>query len=87
MKRRSFAGFVKRLGANSLHKEIESRALAHHVSLKELYEGANRATSITAARRSVYLWLIEEGKSVNEVARLFDRSANGVWKLTKGASE
>ena len=83
-KARSFKPFVARLDATGLHAEVETRALAHHVTLRELYEGPGRAPSIVAARRAVYLWLMEEGKGVNEVARLFDRAPNGVWKMTRG---
>jgi hypothetical protein len=84
--KRSFSQFVKRLGAVGLLNGVEDRSLALHVSLKELYEGPNRAPSITAARRAVYLWLMEEGKGNNEIARLFDRAPNSVWKMTKGKS-
>jgi hypothetical protein len=82
--KRSFQNFVKRLDAIGLHEKVEIRSLKHHVSLLELYEGPSRATSISAARRAVYQWLMKEGKSVNEVARLFDRAPNGVWKMTRG---
>jgi hypothetical protein len=78
---RSFDKCAKRLGNHGLYVSIEDRAHKHGVSLRELYEG--RATSIIAARRDVYSWLVKNGKSVNEVARLFDRAPNGVWKMTK----
>ena len=82
--KRSFANFVKRLDAIGLRDKIEVRSLGFHVSLEELYGGASRAQSISAARRAVYKWLTKErGKSINEVARLFDRSPNGVWKMVK----
>jgi DNA-binding CsgD family transcriptional regulator len=84
--KRSFAQFVKRLGAVGLLKGVEDRALALHVSLQELYGGPNRAPSIVAARRAVYLWLMKEGKGNNEIARLFDRAPNSVWKLTRKKS-
>lgn len=80
---RSFKPFVARLDAIGLHAEVEARALAHHVSLRELYEGPDGAPSITAARRAVYLWLVEEGKGLNEVARLFDRAVSGISKHVK----
>lgn len=83
MTTRSFKKFTARLDAIGLRSKIEKRALALHVSLEELYDGPH-APSIIAARRAVYLWLMKEGKSINEVARLFDRSANGVWKLARG---
>lgn len=83
--KRSFAKFTARLDAIGLREKIEKRALTFHVSLEELYDGP-RAPSITAARRAVYSWLVKEGKSFNEVGHLFDRSANGVWKLAKGKS-
>lgn len=86
MNKRSFAKFVRRLGERGLHVSIEARALKHNVSLKDLYEG-DREASVMVARRDVYSWLMESGKSVNEVARLFDRAPNGVWKLMKGASK
>jgi hypothetical protein len=84
--KRSFAQFVKRLDDIDLHKKVEARARALHVSLRELYEGPNRAPSIAAARRAVYQWLMKEGKGVNEVAQLFDRAKSGVWKMTRGKS-
>ncbi len=79
--KRSFANFLKRLDAIDLHSKVEKRSIALHVSLEDLYSGAGRAQSIAAARRSVYSWLVGEGFSINEVARLFDRSPNGVWKM------
>jgi hypothetical protein len=81
---RSYNAFVARLEAIKIRTKIEQRALAVHVTLRELYEGPNRAPSIVAARRAVYLWLMEEGKGINEIARLFDRAPNGVWKMTRG---
>jgi hypothetical protein len=82
--KRSFQNFVKRLDDIGLHKKVEALTLKHHVSLLELYEGPSRATSISAARRAVYLWLMKRGKGVNEIARIFDRAPNGVWKMTRG---
>lgn len=79
--KRSFKRFVTRIDAVQLLSEIESRAFAFHVSLRELYEGPDRAPSIVSARRAVYKWLVSRGKSLNEVARLFDRAPNGIWKL------
>lgn len=84
MAKRSFATFVKRLGAVGLHQEIEAHALALHVSLRELYDGPDRAPSIAKARQLVYSWLLEQGKGNNEIARLFDRAPSGVLKLTHG---
>ena len=81
--KRSFANFVKRLDAIKFREKIEKRSVALHVSLEDLYAGVGRSQSITVARRSVYLWLVEQGFSINEVARLFDRSASGVWKMVK----
>lgn len=83
--KRSFAKFTARLDAIGLREKIEKRALAFHVSLEELYDGP-RAPSVIAARRDVYSWLMKEENSFNEVARLFDRAANGVWKLTRRKS-
>lgn len=85
---RSYRRFTARLDASRLRKEIEKRTLALHVPLRDLYEGPDRAQSIVVARRSVYLWLMETGKGINEVARLFDRAPSGVMKLTaKGRSD
>jgi len=81
--KRSFRRFVTRLDAIDLRTEIEAHSLALHVTLRDLYEGQGRATSIANARRFVYMWLIEEGKSLNEIARLFDRAPSGVLKLTR----
>jgi hypothetical protein len=83
--KRSYEKFMRRLGAIGLHVKVESRALQMHVSLRDLYEGPDKAPSIAAARRAVYLWLIEEGKGNNEIARLFDRAPSGVLKLTRGS--
>ena len=85
--KRSFAKFVARLDSIGLRADVEKRSLAHHVSLQDLYEGPNRAMSIATARRAVYLWLMKEGKSTNEIARLFDRAPNGVWKMTQKRGE
>jgi hypothetical protein len=84
--KRSFSKFVERLEAADLHAKVEARALKFHVTLRELYEGPHLAPSINTARRSIYLWLIGEGKGLNEVARLFDRAPSGVVKLTKEKS-
>lgn len=78
--KRSFSKFEARLDATGLRGEVESRARKLRVSLRELYDGAH-APSIVAARRAIYTWLIDEGKSINEVARLFDRIPSGVHKL------
>jgi len=83
MATRSFARFRTRLDAIGLLKYVEARALKLHVSLRDLYDGPARAPSIAAARRAVYLWLMKAGKGVNEIARLFDRAPNGVWKITR----
>jgi hypothetical protein len=81
---RSFRKFVHRLEGIGLLWEIEKRARAEHVTLRELYEGQGRAPSIYRARRSVYMWLISaNGKGSNEVARLFDRAPSGVGKLIR----
>lgn len=69
---RSYKKFLARLREIGLLGPIEKRALALHVSLRDLYSGPARAPSIAAARRAVYLWLMKEGLGLNEVARLFD---------------
>lgn len=79
---RSFRKFSAQLDAIGLLEKIEKRSIALRVTLKGLYSG-NRAPSTVAARRAVYLWLLKEGKSVNEVARLFDRAPSGVAKLIR----
>jgi len=81
---RSYRKFTARLTAIGLLNSVESRAVKLHVTLRELYEGPNRAPSIAAARRAVYLWLMGEGKGINEIARLFDRAPSGVMKMTRG---
>ena len=81
--KRSYQKFVIKLTAIGLLNNVESRAVKLHVTLRDLYEGPNRAPSIAAARRSVYLWLMGDGKGLNEVARLFDRAPSGVMKLTR----
>lgn len=83
--KRSFAKFTSRLQDIGLYGQVEKRALKLHVSLRELYEAPKGIPSITAARRAVYLWLMEEGKGLNEVARLFDRAPSGVSNLTRGS--
>ncbi len=80
---RSFRKFVTRLDKIGLHQMLEKRALKLHVSLQELYEGPNRAPSITAARRDAYSWLFKRGKGINEIARLFDRAPSAVSRLTR----
>jgi hypothetical protein len=84
--KRSFKKFSSKLDKSGLRKGVEKRSMTLHVSLKELYEGA-RVASVITARRDVYLWLMKEGgMSINEVAVLFDRAPNGIWKLTRGAA-
>jgi hypothetical protein len=79
--KRSFQKFVAKLEAIGLHQKLERRALAFHISLRDLYEGRDKAPSIAAARRDAYLWLMKDGKGLNEVARLFDRAPSGVARL------
>ena len=78
---RSFTKFYVRIEAIGLRAGIEKRARTHHVTLRDLYDGPNRAPSITAARRAVYRWLTDEGKGNNEIARLFDRTPSSVSNL------
>jgi hypothetical protein len=83
---RSFERFVKRLDEIGLHDEIRTRALARAVSLRDLYSGP-RVPSTMRARRAVYTWLTtRKRKSINEVARMFDRAPTGVRKLVEEAS-
>ena len=63
-----------------LYGRVESRALNHHVSLRDLYDG-RRTMSVVTARRAVYSWLLQEGKSVYEIGDLFDRSHAGIYKM------
>lgn len=86
MASRSYRRFVTRLESIGLRVSVEKRALKLHVSLRELYEGPDRAPSIAAARRAVYIWLAGEGKGLNEIARLFDRAPSGVSKLANGGA-
>ena len=81
--KRSFDKFEARLTAIGLREKIEARAVALHVTLRDLYEGPDKAPSIVGARRAVYTWLMGKGKGLNEVARLFDRAPSGVLKLTR----
>lgn len=80
--KRSFDKFTQRLEAIGLHGQIQERAVKLHVSLRDLYEGP-RAPSIVRARRAVYVWLIKQGKGVNEVARIFDRTPSTISNLKK----
>lgn len=80
--KRSFKRFESRLGAIGLHDRVDARARKKHVSLRELYDGPGTA-SVASARRDVYSWLVKKGKSINEVARLFDRAPSGVLKLVR----
>jgi hypothetical protein len=82
--KRSFIKFSERLEAIGLYDQVLARTLKMHVSLLELYEGPDKAPSIVAARRTIYKWLMSEGKGLNEVARLFDRAPSGVLKLVRG---
>ena len=83
MVQRSFTKFVARLKDAGLLQEIDARIGKAHVSLRDLYEGPGRAPSIHRARKDVYAWLMKKGNGNNEVARLFDRAPNGVWKLAR----
>jgi hypothetical protein len=85
--KRSFGKFVLRLQDIGLHGKVEKHALALHVTLRDLYEGPDRAPSISNARQFVYRRLLKEGKGNNEIARLFDRAPSGVLKLTRGGSK
>lgn len=87
MAKRSFTKFEARLKKTALYTEIEKRALAHNVTLRDLYEGGDRTWSVSAARTAVYMWLSKRGKSVNEIARIFDRMPSGVFKKIKGATK
>ncbi len=80
--KRSFSKFVSRLEAIGLKEDVEELARASHVTLRALYDGPPES-SIVAARRAAYAWLLGEGKSHSEVARLFDRALNGVMKMTR----
>lgn len=84
--KRSFAKFEERLRSVALYAEIEKRALAHNITLRDLYAGPDRVPSISTARTVVYAWLSKRGKGVREIARIFDRSANGVVKKLKNGS-
>jgi hypothetical protein len=86
--KRSFTKFSERLEAIGLFEKVLDRTLQEHVTLRALYEEpAGRGSSTIAARRVVYLWLMKKGKSINEVARLFDRAPSGVLKLTRGSAK
>lgn len=80
---RSFKKFLARLDEIDLRRGVESRSVKMHVTLRDLYEGGGREPSIAAARRVVYVWLMKEGRGLNEIARLFDRAPSGVAKLTR----
>lgn len=83
---RSYTRFVSRLEAIALKIDVEKRSLSYHVSLRDLYEGADRSPSVIAARRAVYLWLKKYKKrGNNEIARLFDRSNGSISRLTRSA--
>lgn len=81
--KRSYDKFTKRLVDAGLLLYVQERSLRMHVSLYDLYLAGHKVPSVVAARRSVYRELMKSGKSINEVARLFDRSVSGVWKLTR----
>ena len=84
---RSYTKFVTRLEAVALRADVEKRALSYNVTLAELYEGADRAPSVVAARRAVYLWLKKYKKrGNNEIARLFDRSNASISRLTRSGA-
>lgn len=81
---RSYTKFVKRLESIGLRADVEKRALANHVSLRDLYKGGEHEPSIIAARKSVYAWLKnKKGRGNNEIARLFDRSNSSISKMTR----
>lgn len=77
--KRSYDKFVDRLKEAGLLNDITERAKKWRVSLRDLYEGPSMP-SIVVARREVYMWLSQSGKSANEIARLFDRNRAGVWR-------
>ena len=80
---RSYDKFTKRLVDAGLFQYVQERSLKMRVSLHDLYLAGDKIPSVIAARRAVYQQLMKGGKSINEVARLFDRAPSGVWKLTK----
>lgn len=82
--KRSFQRFVRKLDKIGLRQALEERAIDLHVSLRDLYGDDSRGTtSISAARREIYLWLQKQGKGINEIARLFDRAPSGVLKMMR----
>lgn len=81
---RSFSKFERRLRDADLYDKLERLSLSKHVSLRDLYE-APRMISIRIARRAAYLWLMKRGKSVNEIALLFDRAPSGIHRMTRGS--
>jgi hypothetical protein len=82
MKTRAFGVFVRRLKSIGLLDEIEKHAANASVSLRDLYSGDPTA-SVVGARRAAYQRLHVKGKSVREIARLFDRAPSGVHKLLR----
>ena len=81
--KRSFEKFEAHLYLVGLHADIEKHARKQNITLRSLYEGENRAPSVSAARRATYSWLRARGKGVNEIARLFDREPSGVAKMLR----
>jgi len=77
---RVYPDFVSRLASSGLLADVEKRTMSFHVTLRDLYEGGG-ASSIIDARREVYAWLQGQGKSINEIARLFDRAPSGIHKM------
>ena len=80
---RSFKTFSYRLKSIGLRDEIEKRALKQNITLRELYEGPDRAPSVVAARQAIYTWLSTRGKGINEIARIFDRHPSGILKMLR----
>lgn len=82
--KRSYSKFQKRIEEIGLFAEVERRAKKMNVSIASLYEGP-RVPSISAARKSIYTWLMaKKGMGNNEVARLFDRAPSGIAKMVGG---
>lgn len=85
--KRSYTKFEARLESVGLLTDVEKHARRQSITLRELYEGPDRAPSVSAARKSVYTWLSKRGKGLREIARIFDRAPNGIRKMLNGRSE
>ena len=73
----SFRRFYIYISERNLEQEMRERCMKHHTTLRDIYLDV-RWSSVHAARLEIWWWLFSLGKSLNEIARMFDRDAASI---------